>query len=289
MSVRPSSAHDRAPSTDTLLLALAPAVTVDIICTMRERTPFTKSLIDRLPNLRFVTTTAVRNRGLDLTAFTERKIPVVTAPGGVGVASGTTEHTWALILGALKGLARDHTAVMAGAGREKDKPWQTATNPAIGGKATLGLVGFGRLGQALLPVARALSFKSVIAWSPNLTAERIASSGPLAEGVELASSLDDLLKRSDVVSLHLVSSPSTRHIIGAAELDKMRPGAIIVNTSRGALIDTDALVDALRENKIGGAALDVYEEEPLTSGNPFEGLNNVTCVAFSSPDGRRPH
>jgi phosphoglycerate dehydrogenase-like enzyme len=245
---------------------------------MRERTPFPKSLIDRLPNLRFVTTTAARNRALDIGAFSARQIPVVSALGGSGVASGTTEHTWALILGALKGLARDHTAIMAGAGRERDKPWQTATNPAIDGQATLGLVGFGRLGQALLPVARALAFKSVVAWSPNLTAERIADAGPLAEGVELASSLDDLLERADIVSLHLVSSPSTRHIIGAAELDKMRPGAILVNTSRGALVDTDALVAALRDGKIGGAALDVYEEEPLTSGNPFEGLTNVTCV-----------
>lgn len=264
-----------------LTMWLTAILPVDIICTMRERTPFPKSLIDRLPNLRFLTTTAARNLALDLPAFAARQIPVVTAKGGSGVSSGTTEHTWSLILGALKGLTRDHNAVMAGAGRQ-DQPWQTATNPAIGGKATLGLIGFGRLGQALLPVARALSFKLVVAWSPNLTAERIADAGPLAEGVELASSLEDLLERADVVSLHLVSSPSTRHIIGAAQLEKMRSNAILVNTSRGALVDTKALVVALREHKIGGAALDVYEEEPLTSGNPFEGLDNVTYVTKST-------
>jgi len=233
----------------------------DAVVAMRERTPFPRSLLERLPLLRLLVTTGMRNAAIDVAAARERG---VTVCGTRGLDYPTAELTWALILAITRRIPLEHAAVRAGR-------WQVELGEGLQGK-TLGVLGLGRLGGQVAAVGRAFGME-VLAWSQNLTRERTA-----AAGVTLAASLDALLAASDVVTIHLVLSGRTRGLLGAAQLGRMRPSAYLVNTSRGPIVDEAALVRALRERRIAGAALDVFDREPLPPGHPLLALDHVVLT-----------
>jgi phosphoglycerate dehydrogenase-like enzyme len=233
-----------------------------VLVVMRERTPVTRRLLERLPDLRLVVTTGSRNAAIDLAAAHERGVVVC------GTESSPTppgELTWALILGLARQVAREDAAFHAG-GR-----WQSTVGRDLAG-ATLGLVGLGRIGTRVAAVARAFGM-DVLAWSPHLTEERAA-----AAEVRLAPSLPRLMADSDWVSLHLVLSDATRGIVGREELAAMKPSAYLVNTSRAGLVDTDALVAALEDGRIAGAGLDVHDVEPVPADDRIRSLENVLAT-----------
>lgn len=234
----------------------------EIVVVMRERTPFPASLLARLPKLRLLITSGLRNASIDLAAASAQGVTVC------GTASRSTppaELTWALILGLSRHLLAEATALREGG------PWQQTIGLDLHG-ATLGLLGLGKIGTQVARVAQAFGM-NVLAWSENLTAGR---TDPL--GVELAASKDALLAAADVVSIHLVLSDRTRGMIGARELDLMRPTSYLVNTSRAAIVDQEALTAALRSGAIAGAGLDVFELEPLPAAHPFRALPNVLAT-----------
>jgi phosphoglycerate dehydrogenase-like enzyme len=230
----------------------------DILLTMRERTPLPGSLIDRLPRLRMLGITGARNLSLDLAACTRRGVVVCNTVGSSGAESATAELALGLLLAVARAIPLGDAAIRAG-GFQAGVP----VGMTLAGK-TLGIIGLGRLGGAMAKYGLALGME-VLAWSPNLTAERAAEAG-----VELATK-DDLLARSDAISLHLVLSPRSRGTLGAAELARMKPGAILVNTSRGPLVDEPALIEALRAGRIR-AGLDVFDREPLPQGHELRHL-----------------
>ncbi|EJD55603.1 D-isomer specific 2-hydroxyacid dehydrogenase [Auricularia subglabra TFB-10046 SS5] len=232
-----------------------------IICTMRERTPFPASLISKLPNLRLLTTTSSTNRAIDLQAANDRGIVVA---GTKWMGNTPVEHTWALILATARHLVQEDANVKGGNTR-----WQTTMPLGLMGR-TLGLLGAGRLGQATAKIAKEFGMR-IIAWSPNLTPERAA-----AAGVEFASSKEELLRESDILSIHIILSPSTRHLLTADDLALMKPSAFLINTSRGPIVEESALVDALQRQSIAGAGLDVFDIEPLPLDHPIRWLPNVT-------------
>ncbi len=232
----------------------------DIVMTMRERTPFPASLIAKLPKLRMLSVTGMRNLSVDLNALAERGITVTrTEAGEAGEA--TAEMALCLMLSAARRVPAGDAAIRAGG-------FQTGVAPGfvLHGK-TLGLIGLGRLGTLVASYAKALGMK-VLAWSPNLTAERAA-----AVGVEFAAK-DDLLSRADLISIHMVMAPQTIGIIAGREFSLMKPGAVVVNTSRGPLIDEPSLLAALAADKVI-AALDVYDREPLASDHPLRTSKNT--------------
>ncbi|KAJ3894734.1 D-isomer specific 2-hydroxyacid dehydrogenase [Lentinula edodes] len=236
----------------------------EIICAMRERTKFLPSLLDRLPNLRYqklIATTGRVNRSIDVD-YAKKKGIFVSGTGSAGNA--TVEHIWALIMSVARQIVAEHINIRMG-----NPQWQTVVPIGLAG-STLGLIGVGRLGSATAKIAKVFGMK-VIGWSPNLTPERAE-----AQGVEFIASKQELLGRSDIVSLHLVLSERTTKIINAADLDSMKMSAYLINTSRGPLIDEPALVDALKNKKIAGAGLDVFEQEPLPLDHPLRFLDNVT-------------
>lgn len=232
-----------------------------VVVAMRERTPFPSSLLRKLPELRLLVTTGMRNRSIDLEAARERGI-VVSGTEGTSRRS-TPELAWALILAAVRHLPAEERAVRAGR-------WQTTVGTELSGKR-LGLLGLGRIGTQMAGIARAFEME-VVAWSQNLTAEAAQAGG--ARRLEKG----ELLATSDVVSIHLVLSDRTRGLIDAADLASMRPTAYLVNTSRGPIVDESALVDALRRGVIAGAALDVFDREPLPPDHPFRSLPNVVVT-----------
>ncbi|ACU96567.1 D-2-hydroxyacid dehydrogenase family protein [Saccharomonospora viridis] len=232
----------------------------DVVVAMRERTPFPESVLSRLPDLRLLVTTGQRNASIDVEAARRHGILVC----GTGyLPHPTVELTWALILAACRNLPTEFQAM-------RDGGWQTTIGTGLRGK-TLGVLGLGRLGSQVARVGQAFGMRT-IAWSQNLTAERAA------EHDVTAVSKDELLAASDVLTVHLVLSARTRGLIGAAELAAMKPTALLVNTSRGPIVDEDALIRALREGSIGGAALDVYDEEPLPADHPLRTLPNVVLT-----------
>ncbi|MDX8030249.1 D-2-hydroxyacid dehydrogenase family protein [Lentzea sp. BCCO 10_0856] len=239
--------------------ALAEAECVVI---MRERTPFTASLFARLSKLRLLITSGMRNASIDLEAAREHGVTVC----GTGSAkTPPAELTWALILGLARHLAVENAAFHDGG------PWQSTVGVDLAG-ATLGLVGFGHLGKAVGRVGKAFGM-DVVAWSQNLTPDRTE-----AEGVRLASSLHELLGQSDFASVHLVLSDRTRGLLDAAALACLKPSAFLINTSRAAVVDQVALLDVLRDNRIAGAGLDVFETEPLPLGDELRTLPNVLAT-----------
>ena len=233
----------------------------DVVVAMRERTPFPRSLIARLPRLRLLVTTGMRNASIDLRAAAERGILV---SGTGGLPSPTAELTWALILALVRHVPREDRAT-------RDGRWQETLGTTLSGK-TLGVLGLGQLGSRVARVGRAFEME-VLAWSQNLTAERAA-----AAGATLAGSKDELLARADVVTIHLVLGERTRGLLGARELALMRPSAYLVNTSRGPIVDERALIAALRAGTIAGAGLDVYDEEPLPPDHPLRRLPNTVIT-----------
>ncbi|MDB5369257.1 MAG: hprA 1 [Roseomonas sp.] len=231
----------------------------EVICLMRERMPVPAALIARLPKLKLIVATGAHNRTLDLEAARARGIQVCHTRGGESLHA-TTELAWALILAAMRHLPLEDRRMRQGL-------WQGTVGRTLHGR-TLGLLGLGRLGGRMAEVARAFGM-TVIAWSQNLTEERCAEVG--ARRVER----EALFREADIVSLHLVLSERTQGIVGAAELALMRPDAVLINTSRGPLVDEPALVQALREGSIGAAGLDVYDIEPLPADHPLRGLDNA--------------
>lgn len=249
---------DTTADENTLAVRLEP---YEIICAMRERTKFSASLLDRLPNLKLIATTGAVNRGIDV-AYAASKGIVVSGTGGGG--NSTLEHIWALILATARFIAfEDHNVKAATAS------WQSSVPIGLGQK-TLGLVGVGGLGAATAKIAKAFDMR-VIGWSPNLTPERAAEAG-----VEFIASKEELFRSSDILSVHMVLSERTRHMIKAVDLALMKPTAIFINTSRGPLVDEEALVQSLKDKRITSAGLDVFDVEPLPLDHPLRSLDNVT-------------
>ena len=233
---------------DELVAALSGS---EVVVAMRERTPFDRVLLDRLTDLRLLVTTGMANASIDLDAARERGVLVC---GTRSRQAGPAELTWALVLAVTRRVAYEDAAVRAGG-------WQTTIGPELSGR-TLGVLGLGRLGSIVAGYGRAFGMR-VLAWSANL------DPGHARElGVEPVT-LDDLLTRSDVVSVHLKLSDRTRGLLGARELDLIGPDGYLVNTSRGPIVDEAALVEALRTGRIAGAGLDVFDVEPLPADHPL--------------------
>ena len=249
----------------------------DALVLMRERTAFPRDILARLPALKLLVTTGMGNASVDIAYLHERGVTVcgtgmatVTHPGVSGAAQtqprgvpGTVEVAWALILAVTKRVTLEDRALRAGR-------WQLGL-PTILAGATLGLAGLGRLGSAMIAPARAFGME-VIAWSQNLTAER-------AHELAVARvSQDELLSRADILSIHLVLSDRTRGLLGAPELAKMKPTAVLINTSRGPIVDERALIAALRDGALAAAGLDVYDREPLPPDHEMLALDNVVLL-----------
>ena len=229
----------------------------DIICIMRERTPLPRQLIEMLPNLKLLITSGMRNASIDLAAAADAGV-TVCGTGASGYA--TAELAWSLILALVRNIGIEDRSM-------RERGWQNTIGNELRGK-TIGILGLGRLGGRVASYARAFEM-NVLAWSQNLTAERAAECG--AELVPL----DDLLARSDVVTVHLVLSDRTRNLLGPAELAKLKPTAYLVNTSRGPIVNEVALMDVLEHGRIRGAGLDVFDVEPLPFDHPMRNLSNA--------------
>ena len=236
----------------------------DAIVLVRDRTPLRGELIERLPKLRYVIFTGARNTALDAKALAARGIPVSHTEWGPSKES-TCELTWALILAASKRLEAKFSA-MRGGGWRDDQPL-----PSVLAGQRLGLIGLGEIGGRVARVAQAFGME-VVAWSPRMTPERAA------EKSATAVSLEELLSTSKVVSLHLVPTEQTRKLLNTERLARMREDAIVVNTSRSALVDMPALLAALQAGTPAMAALDVYDEEPLAKDHPLRSLANVVLT-----------
>ncbi len=224
---------------------------------MRERTPFPRTLLSKLPDLRLLITTGARNASFDVPAATELGI-VVCGTGGAG--EGPTELTWGLIIGLLRKIPQEDRSTREGR-------WQTTIGVGLKGK-TLGLIGLGHIGGLMARVGNAFAM-NVIAWSQNLTARRAA------ECQATLVDKDTLFCASDIASVHLRLSERTRGLVGAREIGLMKPTAYLVNISRGPIVDEASLVSALRNDRIAGAALDTFDTEPLPKDHPFLQLENT--------------
>jgi phosphoglycerate dehydrogenase-like enzyme len=231
-----------------------------IVCIMRERTPFRRSLLEQLPQLEHLITSGMRNSSIDLGAAKERGIVVTGTPI---LPYPAAEHTWALILALAKSIPSDDRNVRAG-------DWGKVVNLGLHGK-TLGLIGLGKLGAQVARVGLAFGMH-VIAWSANLTRQRCDE-----VGVELAAK-HTLFRTADFVSIHLQLSERSRGLVGAAELGLMRPTAWLINTSRGPIVDEAALVAALQNATIAGAGLDVFDIEPLPASHVLRRLPNTVLT-----------
>ena len=223
----------------------------EIVCIMRERSPFKRDLIERLPKLKLVVTAGMRNAALDLDACKNRGIPVL---GTGGSAQATPELAWGLMLSLARNIHLENARMREGA-------WITTLGLDMQGK-TLGILGLGRLGTKMAKIAHAFEM-NVIAWSQNLTDEAAAEAG--AVRVDKA----ELFARSDFITIHYKLGERSRGLVGAAELAQMKPTAYLINTSRGPIVDTDALIAALTEGRIAGAGIDVYDAEPLPPDHPI--------------------
>ena len=229
----------------------------EIICAMRERTPFTGSLLAKLPNLKLLVSSGMRNRGIDTAAAKEQGVVVC---GTKSVGRPTADLAWGLILGLARQIPQEDRNVRAGG-------WQRTVGLSLEGR-TLGVVGLGNLGGRMATIAKAFEM-NIVAWSQNLTQERCDELG-----VEKVSK-EELMKRSDFITIHLILSDRSRGVIGAEELALMKSTAYIVNTARGPIIDEDALVTALENKAIAGAGVDVFSVEPLPVDHAFRRLENA--------------
>ncbi len=232
----------------------------EVVVAMRERTPFPDSVLRRLPALRLLVTTGMKNAAIDLSAAGAQG---VTVCGTVGTGNAVPELTFGLIIALTRNLAQEDAAVRTGG-------WQHTIGPGLAG-STLGIVGLGRLGIPVAQLAHAFGM-AVIAWSPNLTQDRAEPHGVRAVGKA------ELFAAADVITIHIPLSETSRGIVGADDLARMKPTAYLINTSRGPLVDESALVDALRERRIAGAGLDVYDTEPLPVDHPLRSLANTLLL-----------
>jgi D-3-phosphoglycerate dehydrogenase len=232
----------------------------DVLCMLRERMPLPASLLDRLPKLKLICVTGPYHRTLDLAAAQRLGITVSCTGRAQSAQFATSELAWALMLALLRHIPTEAENMRRGG-------WQSTVGKSLGGR-TLGLVGLGRLGSAMPPVAKAFGM-NVIAWSQNMTEEKAREAG--AQYVDKAT----LFKNSDIVSLHVVLSERTRHIVGRQELESMKPGSYLVNTARGGLVDTEALIDVLKNGPLAGAGLDTFDVEPLPDDHPLRAVPNA--------------
>ena len=239
----------------------------DVVCIMRERTPMTAALLDRLPNLKLIASTGTRNAAIDLEAAKRKGIEV----RHTGYDSAPTiEFTWALILALARNVTTENFSLRSGG-------WQKTVGADLYGK-TLGVLGLGNIGSKVAAIGKSFEM-DLIAWSENLTKEKAAATG--ARWV----SKEELLSKSDFLTIHLVLSSRSRGMVGAAELALMKPTAYLINTSRGPIVDEAALIETLKAGKIAGAAIDVFEQEPLPASHPFRSLPNVLAtphIAYGS-------
>ncbi len=249
--------NDHLADRDAVVERLTP---FDVVCVMRERTPLPRSIIEHLPRLKMIASTGPFNAAIDVAAAKQRGIYVSTTGGYI---ESTVELTWALILAAARRIVDENVSVRAGG-------WQTSVGRQLGG-AVLGVLGLGRIGSRVARVGTAFGM-DVIAWSTNLTAEAAVDAGATYV------SKDELFSRADVLTIHLVLSERTRGLVGSDELRMMKPTALLVNTSRGPIVDERALIDALRSHRLAAAGLDVFDTEPLPAGHPLRSLNTVVAT-----------
>jgi phosphoglycerate dehydrogenase-like enzyme len=243
--------HDHVDDEDALVARLEP---FDVVLAMRERTPFPRTVLERLPNLKLLVTTGMRNKAIDIAAANERGITVC---GTGSQATATAELTWGLILATLRHIPQEDASLRAGG-------WQHTLGGDLAG-ARLGVVGLGRLGSQVATVGQAFGM-DVVAWSQNLTDERAAEHG--VRRVER----EELFATADVVTVHLLWSKRTRGLIGADDFARMKPTAVFINTSRGPIVQEQALIEALQNGRIAGAGIDVYDQEPLPVDHPMRTL-----------------
>lgn len=232
----------------------------DVVCVMRERTPLTRDILERLALLKLIVSTGPRNASIDFEAATECGIQVMHTSYD---SSPTVELTWALILASARNLTIETASVHSGG-------WQRTVGDGLRGKV-LGVLGLGNIGGEVARIARAFGME-VMAWSENLTPERAA-----AAGARLVSRRD-LFQHADVLTIHLVLSPRTRGCVGKSELALMKHSARLINTSRGPIVDEDALLQMMRERPLAGVAIDVFDVEPLPPDHPFRRLENVIAT-----------
>ena len=258
--------NDHLTDIDALVARLQP---FDVVCIMRERTPMTRAVIERLPALRLIASTARQNASIDLAAAAERGIEV--AHTGYS-STPTIELTWALILASARHLIAENASLREGG-------WQRHVGEDLSGR-TLGVLGLGNVGGEVARIGRAFGMQ-VIAWSHHLTTERAS------EAVAVLVTKDELFRLADIVTVHLVLSRRTRGLVGKRELALMKPTALLVNTSRGPIVVEADLLDALESNTIAGAAIDVYDQEPLAADHPFRRLPKLLAtphIGFVSRD-----
>jgi phosphoglycerate dehydrogenase-like enzyme len=232
----------------------------DIVCVMRERTPLPRTILERLPNLKLIASTGAGNASIDVAAAAEHGIAVVHT----GYRSEPTiEFTWALILASARNIVAESNSVRAGG-------WQQTVGTDLRGK-TLGVLGLGRIGSQVARIGGAFGM-NLIAWSQNLTPE-----GAKAAAATLVSK-EQLFEQADILTIHLVLSSRTRGLVGAAQLARMKSTAWLINSSRGPIVDEAALISALQSRQIAGAAVDVFETEPLPASHPFRKLENILAT-----------
>ena len=253
--------HEAFASAEDAAAKLAP---FEVLVLMRERTPFPRALIERLTGLKFIALTGMRSPSLDAGACIERRIPISnTRPGRTG--SVTAELAFGLILAAARDFAKAQRNMRAGRWHEGLRG-----GTILEGRR-LGILGLGKLGGRVAGYAKAFGME-VVAWSQNLTPERAAETGARLVSKE------ELLRTSDFVTIHLVLSERTHGLVRAAEIALMKPGAVLVNTSRGPIVDEAAMLEALRSGRLAHAALDVYDREPLPADHPLREMDNVTLL-----------
>jgi len=232
----------------------------DVVCVMRERTPLPRNVIERLPNLKLIASTGPVNASIDLAAASDQGIAVVHT----GYRSDPAiELTWALILASARHIVTENNSVRAGG-------WQHTVGTDLRGK-TLGILGLGRIGSQVARVGSAFGM-NLIAWSQNMTSEAAKAAGAILV------SKDQLFEQADILTIHLVLSSRTRGLVGPAELGRMKPTARLINTSRGPIVDEQALISVLKSKQIAGAAIDVFDIEPLPPSHPFRTLDNVLAT-----------
>lgn len=232
----------------------------DVLCVMRERTPLTREILSSLPKLRLIVSTGLRNASVDAKAVQELGM-VLKFTGYVW--SGAPEMTWALLMAVARNIPQESQNLKSG-------NWQTTIGTDLSGK-TIGIVGLGNIGVKIAAYARVFDMK-VIAWSENLTAEKAAAAGAVLVSKET------LFKEADFISIHLVLSDRSRGIVAADDLSRMKPSAYLINTSRGPLVDEQALIEVLQQKRIAGAAIDVFDQEPLAADHPFRTLDNIVAT-----------
>jgi phosphoglycerate dehydrogenase-like enzyme len=247
----------------------------EIICVMRERTPFPRSLFAALPKLKLLITSGMRNASIDSEAAKEQGVVFC---GTQWNRDPTSALTMGLILELTRSIGRENTRMHAG------EPLQKFIGLEIDGR-TLGIIGLGKLGAKVAGLAKAFGM-NVIAWSPNLTAERCKE-----VGVGYATK-EELFANADIITIHVVLSDRSRGLVGRADLARMKPSAFLVNTSRGPIVDETALLETLQQNKIAGAAIDVFSVEPLPVDHPFRKLDNLVLtphLGYVTEEGFRAH